>query len=329
MNPALSLVIPFCNVEPYLAACLDSIIKQTFVDFEVIMIDDGSTDTSREIADSYTRKDPRFRLFRQPNRGPGPARNAGLRHASGRYIGFVDSDDIVAEDAYEQLIDSLQHTGSDVACGGVRRFNRERSWPSPLHEGIFDIPEKRTHITQRIELLGDRTVWNKIYRRSFWDRNNLRFPDHIFEDAFVTVPAHVLAESVDIVTGPVYFWRQREDGPPSITQRALDGDVIYGRMKQIRMVSDFLASQNLELKKAYDLVALEHDILILLTALPNAEHAQREDIITFARDFISRVAEGVLRELESKNAKCYRLLNERRLNDLFQYLKSLPPTDFL
>ncbi|MEU6347868.1 glycosyltransferase family 2 protein [Streptomyces sp. NPDC047072] len=329
MQPALSVIIPFCNVERYLAACLDSVMKQTFADLEVVLVDDGSTDQSREIAQDYVGKDPRFRLLRQENRGPGAARNRGLREVSGRYLAFVDSDDLLAEDTYDQLVGVLRRTGSDLACGGVHRFNRDRSWPSPLHAGIFDEPRERTHITERRELLGDRTVWNKVYRRSFWERHEFRYPEHVFEDAFVTVPAHVLATAVDVVTGPVYFWRQRDDGPPSITQRSLDADIISGRMKQVRMVSGFLAARDPALKRAYDLAALEHDVLILLTALPEADEVRRTDILAFARAFVAGVDEETFAELAGDDAECYRLLRGGRPDDLVRHLRSRPAAEFL
>jgi CDP-glycerol glycerophosphotransferase len=329
MRPTLSVIIPFYNVDLYVAACLDSVVQQTFDDLEVILVDDGSTDASQEIVAGFLRKDDRLRLLSQANRGPGAARNTGVSQACGEYVAFVDADDVVAEDAYAQLVGSLRRTGSDFACGGVRRFNRDGSWPSPLHEGIFDRSRSRTHITACAELLGDRTVWNKVYRRSFWDRNRFAFPDQLFEDAFVTVPAHVLADAVDVVTGPVYYWRQRDGGPPSITQRALDADIIAGRMKQVSMVSGFLAECGPDLKRAYDLVALEHDVLILLNALPDADPVWQREILAFAHGFTDGLPEDVFAELDGADAEVYRLLRERRLEELCRHLASRPRTAFL
>ena len=91
----LSVVVPFYNVERYIEVSLESIAQQTFRDLEVIMVDDGSTDGSTVVAKSFAARDPRFRLVQQRNMGLGPARNTGARHATGQYLAFVDSDDLV------------------------------------------------------------------------------------------------------------------------------------------------------------------------------------------------------------------------------------------
>lgn len=329
MEPELSIVIPFCDVELYLEACLDSVARQTFSDFEAVLVDDGSTDSSSNIAESFTLKDQRFRLVRQSNRGTGAARNAGLQEIRGKYVAFVDSDDIVADDAYEQLIGSLRETGSDIACGGVRRFDRENVWASPLHEGIFDETRLRTHITRQADLLGDRTVWNKVYRRSFWVEHGITYPEHALEDASVAVPAHVMAGSVDVLKGPVYFWRQRDNGPLSTTQRIFELHILNGRMEQVQTVSNFLAKHDTSLKKAYDLVALQHDVLILLTALPHVNEATRKRIFEFSREFLGNVDDGVLGEIGAEEKDYYELLLQGQNSKLLQLLMQRPEESFL
>src|SRR5512139_3799743 len=94
-GPEISVVVPFYNVEAYLAECLDSLVDQTFDDFEVLLVDDGSPDGSRAIAERYAAADPRLRVVTRPNGGLGAARNTGIREARGRYLTFVDSDDVV------------------------------------------------------------------------------------------------------------------------------------------------------------------------------------------------------------------------------------------
>ncbi|MFJ8142468.1 glycosyltransferase family 2 protein [Streptomyces sp. NPDC096013] len=329
MQPALSLVIPFHDVAHYLAICLNSVVMQKFDDFEVVLVDDGSTDGSRKIAEEYVKKDLRFHLLGQENRGPGAARNLGTRHARGRYLAFVDSDDMVTSDAYELLVGSLRASGSDLACGGVVRFDSASRWASPLHRGIFDEPRQRTHITERGCLLGDRTVWNKVYRRSFWDRHGFRFPDHPYEDGFVAVSAHVLAEAVDVLAGPVYFWRQRDTEPLSITQRTFAPENLDGRMKQVRTISTFLESRAPALKAAYDLAALEHDILILLHTTPHLAPPHRSEILAFARTFHAQASAATLEALRAENAKCYSLLSDQRTDDLFRYLRNRQPDALL
>lgn len=114
--------MPVHNVAPYLAVCLESLAQQSFADLEVVMVDDGSTDESPAIAAGFAARDNRFRLLRQENAGQGPARNAGLDVASGEFVAFVDGDDVVPQRAYEALLAALDRTGSDFACGAVRRL---------------------------------------------------------------------------------------------------------------------------------------------------------------------------------------------------------------
>ncbi|NUS06665.1 MAG: glycosyltransferase family 2 protein, partial [Nonomuraea sp.] len=115
MIPLLSVVVPFYNVEPYLSECLKSLAAQTMEDFEVILVDDGSLDGSRRLAEDFVARDSRFILVDQPNMGPGPARNEGIRRARGTYLAFADSDDVVPPNAYEVLVAKLGETGSDLA----------------------------------------------------------------------------------------------------------------------------------------------------------------------------------------------------------------------
>ncbi|KPI18403.1 glycosyl transferase family 2 [Actinobacteria bacterium OK074] len=321
MEPELSLVIPFCDVDLYLSACLDSVAAQTLEDLEVLMVDDGSTDGSRKVAEGYARSDGRFRLIHQDNRGPGAARNLGLRRTRGRYIGFVDSDDVVPPNAFERLVDTLRETGSDIACGGVRRFNSVTEWESPLHAGVFDREVARTHITRDPALLKDRTVWNKVYRRSFWQTHDFTYPEHPYEDGIVAVSAHVLATAVDLVPEPVYFWRQRDAGPLSITQQIFEPKNLDGRMRQVRAISDFLGARAPALRDAYDLAALEHDLIILLTTAAHLGPGHRDDVLSFTRTFLAGVPAGVTDRLGAENVECYALLRDRRTPDLFRHLR--------
>lgn len=329
MYRTLSVVIPVHNVERFLEACLTSVAAQSYDDFDVVVVDDGSTDSGRAIADRFTRHDRRFTLLDQPHRGLAAARNTGLAHTAGRYLAFVDSDDLLPDRAFATLVGSLEGSGSDIACGGVRRFDRNGSWSSPLHDGVFDEPATGTHITRRTNLINDRTVWNKVYRRSFWDGHGFRFPHHPHEDAPVTVPAHVLARAVDVVTGPVYLWRQRDDGPLSTTQRLHDPGNLVGRMKQVTAVAGFLAVADPALKRVYDTAALEHDILILLTAIPHVSAGYRDEILRFVASFVAGVEPDVLDRLSAEDRECYQLVRDGSTAQLIRSLDRRPQTAFL
>ena len=120
--PRISIGVPFHNVEEYLPQCLDSIFRQTFTDFEVIMVDDGSTDGSFEICQKYAAKDSRFKLFYQENGGVAKARNNCLRHMTGDFITWIDSDDWIEKDYLEKLADTQKETDADIVSTGLKTF---------------------------------------------------------------------------------------------------------------------------------------------------------------------------------------------------------------
>jgi CDP-glycerol glycerophosphotransferase len=177
--PRISVVVPVYNVERYLAECLRSLRAQTVRDFEVVMVDDGSTDGSAAIAEDFAERDPRFRLVTQENHGLGYARNTGVAHAGGELLAFADSDDVVPSDAYERLARSLDATGSDFASGNVLRLEEGRTKQAAFLAQTFARTRTRTHVRRFAPLLADRTAWNKLWRRAFWDANALRFPEGV------------------------------------------------------------------------------------------------------------------------------------------------------
>lgn len=219
MSPLVSAVVPFYGVQEYIRACLDSIRAQTLGDFEVILVDDGSPDASAERAREVVGLDDRFRIVTQANQGLGPARNTGTAHATGRYLMFLDSDDLLAPRAFEQLATSLEQSGSDFASGHVWRLSLTRgletSW---AHREPFAEHLQRTSIREVPLLMRDRMVWNTMWRRSFWDAGGYEFPAIRFEDFPVTLKAHLEATAVDTLPEPMYVWRERPSGD-SISQQ--------------------------------------------------------------------------------------------------------------
>ena len=237
----ISVVVPVYNVEAYLRECLESVATQSFKDLEVIMVDDGSTDGSVAICEEFAARDERFKLVRQPNGGLGNARNNGAKVATGEFLNFLDSDDVLPKHALRTLIRSLDKTGSDFATGNVHRFNRGGSSPAPFVAKAFTRTRPATHITKFRGLLVDRIAPNKLFRRSFWDQHGFAFPEGVtHEDIPVILPAHFLAKSVDVISEPVYLYRLRETGGLSITQRRLEPKVLLDRLSAVSHVSQFL-----------------------------------------------------------------------------------------
>jgi CDP-glycerol glycerophosphotransferase len=299
MAPQLSVVVPVYNVEPYITECLESLAAQTLADLEVILVDDGSQDGSRKIAERFVDRDSRFVLIDQPNQGPGPARNAGIRLARAPYLAFADSDDVVPPDAYALLAGSLERTRSDLACGAVRRIRDGELGPSSLHEKGFRRTIEGTHILDRHVLVRDRTVWNKVYRRTFWDRHGLEFAAGIYEDVPLSMRAHVLASGVDVLDDVVYHWRKREEGETSITQRRAELPNLAERLAAIRSVRRFLEDHAPELSDTFDALVLEKDIAFLFLALEHAEDDETGPLLELAGEWLDTLSQVALASVPS------------------------------
>ncbi|MEG0087047.1 MAG: glycosyltransferase, partial [Niameybacter sp.] len=122
-QPTLSIIVPVYNVEKYLPKCIESILAQSFTDFEVILIDDGATDKSGEICEEYANKDTRIKIIHKENGGLSSARNAGIELSNGNYIGFVDSDDFIHPQMYEILLREARSSNSDVVICRYKCWN--------------------------------------------------------------------------------------------------------------------------------------------------------------------------------------------------------------
>ncbi|MEP9362470.1 glycosyltransferase family 2 protein [Nocardioides sp. CN2-186] len=219
----LSVVVPAYNVEDYLDECLVSILTQSYADLEVIVVDDGSTDSTAEVAARYAATDARVRLHRQDNVGLGATRNVGIELARGDLLAFADSDDVVFPGAYRALVDSLDASGSDLAIGSAHRLRGEKASMTPLMRENHQRRVSGVNVDERPLLLADCFAWNKVFRRSFWDRAALRFPvDVRYEDQPTITRALVEASRFDSLPDPVYGWRVRDDGSSISQQR---GDV--------------------------------------------------------------------------------------------------------
>lgn len=217
-GPLLSVVIPVYNVERYIAECLESLLSQSFLDYEAILVDDGSTDLSVRIGQRYAAEDPRLRFVHQPNAGLGAARNRGVAEARGDFLAFLDSDDVLAPGAYETMMSTITRTGSDLVVGTLKREHGAHLSITPLMRQNHSARRERITLADMPLMLADVFATNKIYRRRFWDAAGLEFPRGIrYEDQPTLTRAFVSARRFDVVPELVYLWRIRDDGT-SITQ---------------------------------------------------------------------------------------------------------------
>lgn len=319
MAPRLSVVVPFYNVEDYIGDCLDSLARQTFDDFEVILVDDGSRDGSAQIAKAFCARDARFRLVTQENQGLGPARNTGVRHAEGEYITFVDSDDLVTRHAYDTMVRSLDESGSSLVAGDARRFNNSsgvrESW---VHRIPFARDRQATHVFEFPQLALDRMVWNKVYRRSFWDEFGYEFPAIRYEDYPVTLKAHIDAVTVDCLAAPVYYWRERESGE-SITQQKFEYSNLYDRVVSAEMVLDLLDERAPELRRHVHEHFAQIDLAALVQAFGSVPEHEQDALVELGRRLSRRLDNKVLKIASSYDRLQYQALEAGNV-DLLQRL---------
>ncbi|MFK3984733.1 glycosyltransferase family 2 protein [Micromonospora sp. NPDC050397] len=212
----LSLIVPVYRVEEYLAECLDSLLAQSFADFEVIAVDDASPDGSAEILATYAARDSRIKIVTLPqNVGLGAARNAGIRHATGRYVWCVDSDDWLPPGTLEAVADRIELTTPDLLVTGYARVywdGRVEDHPvSAVHQGR-EVPESFTFAEQPGLLNHLWIACNKVIRREFLVGTGLTFGPGWYEDVAFILPLMLASRRISLLDRDCYAYRQRQQG---------------------------------------------------------------------------------------------------------------------
>ena len=236
----ISVVLPVYNVEDYLAECLRSIVNQSYSRLQIIVVDDGSTDGSLQIAQAFARKDRRIKIVRQKNAGLGAARNTGMQHADGEFLVFADSDDVIPPNAYREMYRTLQVSGSDFVVGAYFRMSETSEYLPPWLGELHEEERLAINASEFTGGLANVFAWNKMFRQSFVDRISLTFPEGIrYEDQFPITRAYLLADSFDVIPEIVYKWRIRFDGS-SITQNKRSLEDVSDRVAVVKSLYEYL-----------------------------------------------------------------------------------------
>ena len=273
----ISVIIPVYNCEDYLDACLSSIAKQTYKNFEAICVNDGSTDQSEKILKKYERKDKRFKVINQKNRGAGAARNKGFEYSSGKYLLFLDSDDIFDCDMLRKMLQKAKVTNSEIVVCRSQRIHEDDTLeevPWTIRENylpekdIFTIYDFNSYAFQMF--VG--WAWDKLINRNLVIREKLRFQElRSTNDAFFTFIALIKAKSISILNDKLVQHRVRENSL-SVT-REKDPTCFITAIEQIRA---YLVKTNL-----FDLVEqsfFNWCLSFSLWHLYTISNAKREDI---------------------------------------------------
>lgn len=212
MDKTVSVIIPIYNVEDYLPECLESLLSQTYQNLEIILVDDGSSDRSGEIANRFAKQDNRIRVIHKENGGVSSARNAGIEAAQGEYIYFVDPDDYVMPDIIAKMVNVGLKSGSEMCIVGYRREwlkdgNVIKSDVKAFHENLDN-----HSILKKLALLHRNTllfmVWNKLFRAEIIRKQNIRFPDvKRLEDARFVYEYLKNVAKICYIPEPLYCYR--------------------------------------------------------------------------------------------------------------------------
>lgn len=220
----ISIIVPVYNVEKYLKKCIESILLQTLKDIEIILVDDGSTDDSGRICDEFANMDSRIKVLHKKNGGLSDARNVGINHAEGEYLGFIDSDDYIDNDMYEFLYSNAKKYDADMSTCGIYNVHKGKETEK--------LPEysKLVNKKEAIELVLDGKLLvanavSKLYRKELF--KSIRYPNGIIgEDAAVILKILDCCDKIHVDTSQKYFYYHREG---SITSRSFtkkDLDII-------------------------------------------------------------------------------------------------------
>lgn len=236
MGELISVIVPIYKVENYLDRCVKSIVEQTYPNLEIILVDDGSPDQCPKLCDEWAKKDQRIKVIHKENGGLSDARNAGMKIMTGDYVSYIDSDDWVAEDMYETMLDAIKKNHADICECGFERTSEMIENTRKQQDDHAIILEKENALLAVVEEKIQPVVWNKLYKREIV--KTLCFEVGKYnEDEFFTYKAIEKAEKIVQIPyiGYYYFFREDSIINETYTIRRLDGlEARYERMKYLK-----------------------------------------------------------------------------------------------
>ncbi|MFJ6790826.1 bifunctional glycosyltransferase/CDP-glycerol:glycerophosphate glycerophosphotransferase [Streptomyces angustmyceticus] len=336
--PDVSVVVIVYNDADRLPTAVQSVLDQTLRDVEVVIVDDCSTDRSFEVAQQLAAGHPgRVRAFQLPeNSGAGgEPRNAGIQHTEGRYVMFLDSDDVLEHNACRNMLEAAEETGSDIVSGLCVRLhmdtrNQKRDeWYAWLYS--------TTRTLESVTELPDLFVWdtlstNKCYRRDFLIENDLRFPKGMFyEDLMFIADAYLAARRITLIPNQVYFWHVHERAAvKSVTNRRHEMSNYAHRLEIHRRIDALLAARGLsEMKLAKDVKFLKHDLVLHLRDLPFRDDAYRREFAELSREYLASIAPEAYERVQPIQAICAYLLQQGDWDHLIPAVDTLINRDKL
>ncbi|MFT4165535.1 MAG: CDP-glycerol glycerophosphotransferase family protein [Microlunatus sp.] len=266
----VTVVIPVYNVEDYLDECLTSVVRQSHHELQIIVVDDGSTDHSPAIAQSYARWDRRITIVHQANAGLGAARNAGIARAQGTYLCFVDSDDVLPPGAIARMVATIQRSSSDFVVGALKRRSGTTLSTPEWVERVHARDRLGLRLADAPDILHNVFAWNKLFERSFFDSAIGGFPEGVlYEDQLPSTRAYA-AGTFDVLKACTYHWRIRPEGS-SITQQKQDRQNLTDRLAALSQVLPLVEATGGEVLRSWLRKTLSIDLRPYFAVVPRTD----------------------------------------------------------
>lgn len=284
-DPMVSIIVPVYNAESTLRRCADSILEQSYPDFELILVDDGSKDASPLICDGYMQKDARVRVIHKPNSGASATRNLGIAEARGRYLQFVDSDDWLTPDATEKLVAAAEAQQADLVIADFYRVSGKlvASKHRVMPVGVMTRREYASKMMENPASFYYGVLWNKLYRRELVVQNHLEMNPalRICEDFMFNLEYLRVAQYIVAVPSPVYYYVRTKNSIVSQTYGMTTLKIrlaAFNEYKQFYMdVLDEKAYQKARLKVYRFLVDVAMDGVVLPKPAPGTRSLKDAD----------------------------------------------------
>ena len=215
MEDLVSIVVPVYNVELYLDKCIDSIVNQTYKNIEIILVDDGSNDSSGIKCDDWAKEDNRIKVIHKVNGGLSDARNVGIEYAKGKYITFIDSDDFIAKEYIEILLKHIVETNSDISiCNPLYYYEEKNKKIVGKYKIKNDfIIGNGVEMTTKLmyQKYFDTSAWGKLYKTNLFTKNKIYYPKgKLYEDLATTYKVFLKANNIVFINKNLYYYRQRK-----------------------------------------------------------------------------------------------------------------------
>lgn len=282
-NPLISIIVPVYNTEDYLDQCIKSIVDQTYKNLEIILVDDGSQDRCPEKCDDWAKTDTRIKVIHQANAGAAAAKNAALDVAQGDYLGFVDSDDYVAQDIFERLLLAVKAAGKKMSsCSYNRAMSNGEIYKIEMTQDnhVMDGQEAVTGLFYGQVNTG---MWSKLFERGLFD--GIRFPGGEINEEFpILIPLIVKANGLVSISDALYYYRVRQG---SVTDTAFMSEKSSGLVhKNMEIIARQLEEFNLPCEHSYRFFVAWRSFCCALAMEKNYEKLSdkvREDYLVYRK----------------------------------------------